>query len=293
MIERKVVIPPALKTLQKPWFPHDSGKRDPLAETLVRAGAKIIEKDDRFSIAVGPGSATVDENTHIGSIARFMVLRRKEYMHPSRKPEAALRAYERLDTYLRQRQVELRLGDEFKGETGIMALGRDALSLTDTIIRILPDTHLCGGDLKAIELGGPGRRGAEFSEYTHGKLHMLARAVTGPKRNYMAILLTGMGQSFYCGLHGQDLDSLTRLHIATAKARLGVDYLHGEGSRIEDQENLAFFVAENYMHYVTQGSRLDRFIGALGRREKTAWLEIERTYWKNFDGIRYVDGPDE
>jgi len=287
MIHREVTIPSVLTSLQKPWF---GTKHDPLVETLVRAGAGIVERDGRFHIMRGAhAKTTVSDSIPIETVARFIALRRKEYLQPSQSG-AASHAYERLDNHLRQRSIRLAFGHEFRGDGGIDAIGKDALSITNTIIRIVPEKHL--RSLRAIELGGT-KHGSVYYEHAHGKLHMLTPALTGPKRNYMALLLLGMGETFYLQLPGQDMEALNRIHKITSETRYGVDYLHGERSRIEDQKDIGVFVTENYMHYVTQGDKLDRFIACLGGAERIAWEELMRIYQRNFDGIRYVNGPDE
>ncbi len=272
---KEKVIPPALKTLQQPW---PLSGQVPMAETLLRSGAMMTENGGSLQI-IGADSKDIP----LPTIRAFMLMCKQECFQPS-SHETALQAYERLESHMLPRKVILSLGEEFRGEKGLAKLGKDVLAVTDMIIRAIPDKHL--RDLMGIELGG---NGEGLTDYVQGNVRMLAPSVTGAKRNYMALLLREIGRSFFSHLGSEDEEMLHQIHDTTPSARFGVDYLLGEKSRIEDQATFGVFVAENYMHFVTQGRRLEGFIRSLPEKERASWNEMMRIYTENFSHIMYVD----
>lgn len=285
MKRKEVRIPTPLRELQQPWFPN---RVNIVAENIVRNGNDLIFFNGRHQIVEVSGSETQGKNRRVNQVAahEFFGLREKEYFkRPSDDEVEGREAIRRLREFLLHHEMEL----EHHGAPR----HPEVYELTGTILRILPDHHLGHEHLKILALGEMKGKKLRPSEYQNPKVHMYDPVLKGPKRNYMGLLLHQIGSAFVGLIEGEDLALFDYLYksIKRSGAIFTVDFLNGERSRKSHMFctiSPNTFLAENYMHYVTQGERFEQFIQSLKPEQRHAWNEILAIYAKYFDGIKYV-----
>ncbi|GEM_PF-1359827 len=281
---KRVEIPSQLAQLQRPWF--EGRKVDDEIEKRIRFGSRIFYSGSGWYICKWRSGADgtieaipIDERT----AQRFAEVARDEYFPDVKDKETAKRACEKLSSFLSERGVELK--------TSYVGIPHEELfELTLSILKILPDHHFGHEHFKVLKLGGWGSgnyKSSLCSAYYDSIVHLFTFAIDGPRRNYMALLLHEIGHSFVNLINEADLERLGELHRKIPK--IGVDYLYGERSRINRQQDaLNEFIAENYMHYVTQGKRLSNFICSLEPQHQEMWNELLLVYQKYFGGRIYI-----
>ncbi len=275
-------IPEELKKLQKPWF---KGRNiDPEVEGWVRKGAQVSKTPLGYMLTVyRTGAAGTMKGYVIGEkeAKQFFEIQKKEYFAESEFKEAGRKAREKLDKFLLERKVRLTLNAGFPYEL---------IEMTRIILSILPEHHLGHEHFNELTLGGwnsGAYKGARGSAYHDPEVHIFTFATSGPKRNFIGLLLHEIGHSFEELLSTEDKGKLLELYHSVPK--LGIDYLYGEEERKKRQKiSLSEFIAENYLIYVTQGKRFARFVSSLDSDQKTKWIDIMEIYMRNFDDKFYV-----
>jgi hypothetical protein len=283
-VEPLVEIPKQLAQLQRPWF--EGRGIDKEIERRIRFGSRIFCWNGRWYLQKWRSGADgtieaipIDEKT----AQLFNAASRGEYFPDVDDRAAAESACKKLRSFLSERGVELK--------TSYHVIPHEELfELTLSILRVLPEEHFGHEHFKVLELGGwgsGGYKGAQCSAYRDPVVHLFTFAIIGPKRNYMALLLHEIGHSFINLIGETDRERLCALRREIPK--IGVDYLHGEEDRITRQrDSFEEFVAENYMHYVTQGKRLLDFISSLEPQQHDMWVELLSIYRKYFNGRTYL-----
>jgi hypothetical protein len=282
MFRQKVIkLPDELRKLQKPWFEKPI---DPVVERLIRGGGSVQK-------AVHPGEWIMTEwrsgsaGTILGggiagkTAALFFETKKREYFSEDNLEGVRIVLEKNLEELLRKRGMELKI----KG-----TLSCELLRLTCDIIKILPKSHFGHAHFIRLVLGewhSGVYKGACGSAYDDPGVYIFPYATNGPKRNYVAFLLHEIGHSFQELINAEDLLRLGDLYDVR---KFSVDYNFGKEEREARQGTLAEFIAENYMHYVTQWENLDAFIRTLDAAERQKWGRILAIYMRYFDGIQYV-----
>lgn len=276
-----VMLPEELKQLQKPWF---KGRNiNPKVENWIRNGATVRKSGGEYIVdrwLSGAAGTILGYEIEEGEARQFFEIRKKEYFAGNESEGAAEKAMEKLEKFLLERKVKLEA----------RCSSHELFELTQTILSVLPEHHLGHEHFNKLILGGwnPGAyKAALCSAYQDPAVHIFTFATSGPKRNFMALLLHEIGHSFKELLSDDDKGKLLELYNSIP--RLGIDYLNGEEERKADQgAGISEFTAENYLVYVTQGRRLGRFINALDPDQKSKWIELMQIYIRNFDDKIYL-----
>jgi len=294
-MNRTIRLPPSLRKLQRPWFKE---KIDPEIEGYIRFNAKLSEESgNRFGVtAYMSGGADTVVTMAVDKKTGFRMKRliEREYFQDAVDPKKSILAAMKLEEELQRRGVELNinLSDpyySFSNDPLERAewISHELFELALLAINILPQSHFGTEHFKELKIGGWGGGAAKCSEYDSPIVHMFSFVLHGSKRNFLALLLHEIGHSFERILSKKDRRDL-QITFEDTDARLGVDYLTGESDRIRYQWDFNECVAENYMHYVTQGSRLLDFVSSLKGRDRDAWEEILNIYAANFDFTTYI-----
>lgn len=271
-------IPAHLRDLQKPFFPKPV---EPAVEFLVRHAAFLDRRNKRFAYySLGESRYhpfEVDEQT----AARFEEVCKQMFFPRNGPQEANERSGQLLERFLAGRGVQM-----------VELVRRHYLfyELTRETLEILPCHHFGHSHFKQLLLGRNigGGLNPHWSQYSDPVVDMYVCAITGPMRTYFALLLHEIGHSFASLLGPQDLAAMRAL-FSSAAGLFGVDYLSGEESRKEMAcMGMEEFIAENYMHYVTQSDRLAAFLETVTPRQRAALAQVWSIYNKHFDGILYV-----
>jgi hypothetical protein len=199
----------------------------------------------------------------------------------------------------RSNKENLRSLEKFLEKRGV-ALEREsevyskATELTQMVYSLLPLEHFGHEHFKTLRLGGWGGGAAKCSEYDDPVVHLFDFAFSGPRRNYIAILLHETGHSHLALLKHHHPKLYAELAAQYQKMRVqnisccGIDYLFGEKERADHASScLDEFAAENYLIYVSQGERFQCFLKGLSPEQQEPWKAVYEVYRESFGGREY------
>lgn len=274
-----IQIPAQLRDLQKPFFQKPV---DPKVEFLVRYAAFL--RDGQKGLAyysLGDSRYQpfkVDEQT----AERFRRIREEMFFPDGGPKEAKERSGSRLGQFLAERGVSME---------ELVRRHPEIYESTQEVLALLPRLHFGHPHFTRLLLArvfGGNTMGALWSEYSDPIVNMYGCAVLGPKRSYFALLLHEIGHSFVHLLEPRDLREMESLFKSVA-GLFTVDYLEGEKSRMESiRKSPSEFIAENYMHYVTQSDRFAAFLETVTSEQRQALARVWSIFNKYFDGNIYV-----
>ncbi|MFA6461230.1 MAG: hypothetical protein WCV90_03100 [Candidatus Woesearchaeota archaeon] len=276
-----ISLPPELRILQYPWFD------DSIPENIqehVRLGHRI----DHFlgnPIVTGwltGGAGTINwrkpsPQTLVGLVEQV----EKQYFPENSGEEGKSELKEFLSG----------LGVSLNSHSDVSS---PIFGLSYKLLSILPPEHLGHPYFRELELGGWGNGDAKQSGHLGDKVHLYQSATQGPVRNFVALLIHEVGHA-YDNLIDQ---SSPLLHKALLKEYrslvlsnspfLGIDYLLGEPARIDNCKDAPQeFIAENYLIYVSQGERFQKFLENLSSPHKENWRRVYNLFKNGFDGVEY------
>ncbi len=306
---RKIVIPPEIRKLQRPWFSQNT---EPELEGMIRKGARIQQRFGEYiQMRSIQGSMTMTGIPLSPERAmHFLEASKSEYppLHPTSE-SAAREEKEHLRIFLEHRGVELRNGH-------VTEYSEETYKTIRRILNLVPDHHFGHQHFTRFRIAGWGSGSAKCSRYEDSEVHLYQFAMEGPTRNLIGLTLHEIGHSFEWFLSPEDMTRLKRLmDIVEDKNAVGVDFLHGKKYRIMHAfSSLPEFIAETYLNYISQGAftqegfdlrrRIDSrefrpgempetsafasFLHSIDPQRQRAWLEIWAIYQKGFNGIEYV-----
>ena len=288
------LIPNELEELQRPWVLPGKFEGD------IRFGSHLgvagIEGEFMlYRYETGGGGTLIAPAMSEEEAAEFRRMTNGLYFEDGIEPGHATR----LKKYLKNRGISLTSGYDMC-HADRRECSDAVIDAVEQVLVLLPNSHLTSETFQELCLGGWGTGGAKGSQYDEGRVHLFTFATSGPKRNLYGLLLHEIGHSF-CHKMLQDgkleeiLEYSRPIHKETAI--LGIDFLQGPNFRVGRQlvanehlneETIQEFVAETYLAYVSQGSRLRKYIADLPREPRRAWQSLLQLLKREFDGRVYV-----
>ncbi|MBU1165669.1 hypothetical protein KKF81_01880 [Candidatus Micrarchaeota archaeon] len=292
MQNKRAAIPKELRALQRPW---EIKKEIPQVEKWVRTKTK-------------PTTGTYDDRP----IAHYTDVRgRLCGMHLDEKTTDSLKkiaeteyfawavmndpetanAYEQLKGFLDTHNIRLDL--KFEGRyTNPTCKPKGLYELILKIMSILPYHHLSTDKFRKLLLGGmPDHYTLEpcYYDVRTKTVNMHETTILGAKRNFIGLFLHEIGHIFEDILPPNDKTTLASI-AQMLNPKFAIDYLEGVEKRrfVQDNGNAGQFIAETYLHYVTQGEVFTKFIEDSEAEQREMWKEVNGIYQRNFDGIVYV-----
>jgi len=287
-------MPPEVMALSSPW-PSLVGEIEGLNEEL--------ELEFRFGHKVGPfaGAYKLGGSIKGGSSAIWAPATEEQYQaylawadRQSIDKTDDAEAYEQMAAFLDESGVELiDVGHTEVPLSGGALPGRGRLyRLVLEVLRALPASHIERDALRVLQIGGWGPDAAKASAYAEGTVYMYDFAISGAERTFLGLFLHELGHVHSTALDISDYHLLATDHndIADAFAFLGVEFLlDAESRKVYQQFLVDEFIAETYLVYTSQGSRLRSFISSEGLpRVRSAWDEVYSIFRRSFDGVEYV-----
>ncbi len=154
----------------------------------------------------------------------------------------------------------------------------------------LPRAHLSRGEFKVLQVGGWGPDCAKGSSYEDGTVSLYNFAVGGARRSFLGLFLHELGHVHESAMPRGLFDDLSNRFsaIARAKAVVGVEYLlDAETRRTYQIRFFREFLAETYMIYTSQGTRLREFIAQQGGEVRAVWDSVYDAFRSGFEGMEY------
>ncbi|MEW6035273.1 MAG: hypothetical protein AB1529_01555 [Candidatus Micrarchaeota archaeon] len=278
--------PRELDELRRPWF---SNGTDPKVESWVRHGSRPAPTGlgshgtGVVSWMSGGGGTVMTEEATPEQFASLKTHMEEEYF---REGGPAAEAHAKLTSFLGTRSVTLSLEHQHTTRPP-ETLSPEVYALTLKILEALPEWHLGHSNFTTLWIGGWGNGAAKYSEYSEPAVHMFECAISGPKRNYIALLLHEVGHSFHHMLGAPDRKRLEGLSLV-ARPLIGIDYLGGSSERLGYQDSASEFIAENYLNFVARGPELEMAAASLSGRRREAWTEVLDIYVRNFGMMMYI-----
>lgn len=270
-------IPKELRELQKPWPKGPEPMVEHWARTLTRPEMHEFNGMLLASGMEGSGAgkmAKIDERLKkllLGAAAT-------EYFEPGQ----STRECERLRRFLEKLGVGLDVLAPADVPAGAFEAALD-------MFRILPPHHFGHAGFRTLRMGHSPEKPVfeEGAYHRDGKLNLCDTLVLGAKRNFFAFTLHEMGHVFECVLPKGDAQELAGLW-PLINPKFAVDFHFGKKARLAVQDmSPSQFIAENYMHYVSQGQALKVFIALQAPGQRARWEKLLDIYRKNFDGLQY------
>lgn len=283
-------IPKELRELQKSWLKGC----DPFVEQWVRdmTRPEIRELGGKWLVS-GKGCGGTGKIGRVDKRLRELLMKATEAEYFA--PEPSAKACDRLRDFLSKQGVGLEvLPSEERGVSlevlSIEEVPGGAFEAALVAFAILPPHHFGHDDFKTLRIERS-REKPEFDEGVYcrnGKMNLSNTLVLGAKRNFLAFLLHGMGHALQCILGKDDEAQLAELSAAISP-KFAVDFHLGDEARVAVQGlSPSEFIAEGYLHYVTQGQVLSNFIALQEPKQRARWEKLLEIYRKNFDGLKYA-----
>lgn len=286
-------MPEEIRDLAAPW-PSLAGRiplLTPELELDFRFGQRVIYFGGmyRFGGNIKGGSSSIwapSDRAHYECYTRW----RDRDGIPDREDRPA---YDRLAALLGARGVEIVNGNypRFQQDKHryVSRLGH-VYAVTADILSRLPIQHLGAPTFVQLQLGGWGPDSAKASAYDGGAVMMYDFALEGARRTYAGLLLHELGHAHQSLIPPFRVADVQRAFetIRRDGAVLGVEYLlDAETRRAYQLRFFEEFLAEAYLIYTTQGSRLRRHIADLDVPSREAWTAIYEVFLESFGGIEY------
>lgn len=202
-------------------------------------------------------------------------------------------AYQALEAILASAGIELVNGNYSTGEQEEHRYSKErgyVYAMMAQILDRLPRSHLTREEFAVLQVGGWGPDYAKGSSYENGRVTLYNFAIGGARRSFLGLFLHELGHVHETAMPRAVFDDLGRRFpaIAQAKAVIGVEYLlDGETRRAYQSRFFREFLAETYMIYTSQGTRLREFIAQQTGAERAAWDAVYNAFRASFEGIEY------
>jgi len=285
-------LPESLRCLREPWFPPEVSAH---LQGYIRFATSISDRDGVLHACryVSGGAGTIiEERVDAQTYRELKELIAREYLPSEYSDEAG----DELRAFLSARGVELALGKR--------RIPAEVYTTTREAYGILPAEHLGHGHFRRLVLGGWGHGAARCSEFDDPDVHMFTFAVTGPRRNFAALLLHETGHACFARMAETDKGIADKLHgclralrkrapasMLDADTRVmpfAVDYLFGPASRVEEViTNVQEFAAEAYLRYVVRGVGLKDAIADMEPALAEPWRTAYEIFKESFGGVEY------
>lgn len=219
----------------------------------------------------------------------------REWQREDGIPDAEDReTYDALDALLAGAGIDIVNGNYSSREQDEHRYSKGKGLVYEMILRVierLPRSHLARNEFKVLQIGGWGPDCAKGSCYEDGTVSLYNFAIGGARRSFLGLLLHELGHVNETAMRRDRADALQERFapIARAKAVIGVEYLlDGETRRTYQVRFFREFLAETYMIYTSQGTRLREFIAAQGGAVKESWDAVYDTFRESFEGVEYA-----